>query len=181
MKKVLRPSIVLMALFALTAVAASAQDPEVLEARLRSYHEVPSVSTSGRGTFHATVSRNSDEIEYTLSYRNLQGNVLQAHLHFAEPGVNGGIMIFLCSNLGNGPAGTQPCPPGPTTISGTLTAAGMVNTAASQGISQGQFIEMLRAIRAGAVYANVHSNLFPGGEIRGQVLVLDGERTPEAE
>jgi CHRD domain-containing protein len=33
----------------------------------------------------------------------------------------------------------------------------------------GEFAELLAAIRAGYVYANVHSALFPGGEIRGQL------------
>jgi hypothetical protein len=38
--------------------------------------------------------------------------VTQAHIHFGPGRVNGGIMVFLCSNLGNGPEGTQPCPDG---------------------------------------------------------------------
>jgi hypothetical protein len=37
------------------------------------------------------------------------------HLHNANPGNNGGIVVFLCSNLGNTPVGAQvrPCPPSP--------------------------------------------------------------------
>jgi diadenosine tetraphosphatase ApaH/serine/threonine PP2A family protein phosphatase len=31
---------------------------------------------------------------------------------------------------------------------------------------------VLEAIRAGKAYANVHSNLSPGGEIRGQIKVV---------
>ena len=34
---------------------------------------------------------------------------------------------------------------------------------------------LLRAIRAGSTYANVHSSLWPGGEIRGQVQALDDD------
>ena len=30
-------------------------------------------------------------------------------------------------------------------------------------------------MRAGATYANVHSSLWPGGEIRGQVRTLDDD------
>jgi CHRD domain len=40
---------------------------------------------------------------------------------------------------------------------------------ASQGIAAGEFDELVRAIRAGVTYANVHSEKFPGGEIRGQI------------
>ena len=37
-----------------------------------------------------------------------------------------------------------------------------------QGIAAGQFAELVAAIRAGAVYANVHTPTYPNGEIRGQ-------------
>ena len=40
---------------------------------------------------------------------------------------------------------------------------------ANQGIAAGEFDELVRAIRAGVTYANVHSEKFPGGEIRGQI------------
>jgi hypothetical protein len=38
-----------------------------------------------------------------------------------------------------------------------------------QGITAGEFDEILAAIRAGKAYANVHSTTWPGGEIRGQL------------
>jgi hypothetical protein len=103
--------------------------------------------------------------------------VTQAHVHFAQRGVNGGIMVFLCSNLGNGPAGTQACPPAgtkdnPAVVTGTFDAADIIGGANAQGIAPGEFLKVLRAIRAGSAYANVHSDLFPGGEIRGQLLFL---------
>ena len=60
----------------------------------------------------ATLRASQDEIAYRLSYSALTGNVTQAHIHFGQAAVNGGISAFLCSNLGNGPAGTQACPPG---------------------------------------------------------------------
>ena len=40
---------------------------------------------------------------------------------------------------------------------------------AGQGIKPGEYAELLRAIRAGATYANVHSSLYPSGEIRAQL------------
>jgi hypothetical protein len=40
---------------------------------------------------------------------------------------------------------------------------------AAQGIAAGEFAELVRAIKAGATYVNVHSSLFPTGEIRGQI------------
>jgi CHRD domain len=139
----------------------------VIFVRLSGYEEVMAVSTPGRGVFQAQI--NSDQITYSLSYAELQGTVQQAHIHFGQFSVNGGIVAFLCTNLGNGPAGTQPCPPSPATITGTIHPADIVGGAAAQGIAAGQFDEVVAAIRNGIAYANVHSSIWPGGEIRAQL------------
>ena len=131
------------------------------------FEEVPALSTNGSGEFTLKINNAETELSYELSYSGLEGEVTQAHIHIGQSGVIGGIMLFLCSNLGNGPPGTQPCPPSPATVTGTLTAADVIGT--GQGIAAGEFAEVIRAIRAGATYVNVHSNLFPGGEIRSQI------------
>ena len=86
--------------------------------------------------------------------------------------MNGGIVVFLCSNLGNGPAGTPACPAAPGEVTGTLTADDMVALTA-QGIGAGQFREFRRAIRNGFTYVNIHSETFAGGEARGQLRLVD--------
>lgn len=142
---------------------------------LHGYEEVPSVSTVGNGDFEAKISRDGSRIDWELSYEDLEGAVQQAHIHFGQKGVNGGISVFLCTNLNNGPVGTQPCPPSPATISGTIFAAdvspNIPTTAAArtQGINTGEIKELIRAIRAGSTYVNVHSTTWPGGEIRSQI------------
>ena len=139
------------------------------------YEEVPSVSTTGNGEFNARINKTGDQVTYTLRYSDLEGAVQQAHIHIGNPGVNGGISVFLCTNLGNGPAGTQPCPAPPATISGTITAADVspnipaTQAARNQGLNTGEFDEFLAALRAGALYVNVHSTMWPGGEIRSQI------------
>ncbi|HEY2296064.1 MAG TPA: CHRD domain-containing protein [Thermoanaerobaculia bacterium] len=152
----------------LAAVPAGAQGGTAT-ARLRPFDEVPALSTGGGGHFSATISADGSEITYQLSYLNLSAAVLQSHLHFAQKGVNGGIMIFLCSNLGNGPAGTQTCPTGGGTISGTIHASDVIGGAFSQGVTPGDLNAVLRGLRIGVVYVNVHTTNFPGGEIRGQL------------
>lgn len=178
MKK--RVSLLLVTFFVLTLTLAFAAGFKNLSANLHPFNEVASVSSTASGRFEARINDN-DTITYTLSYSGLEGDVLQAHIHFGQRGVNGGISVFLCTNLGNGPAGTQACPPAPATITGTITAAdvspaGLSATAPAiaQGLGTGEFPELVRAIRAGKTYANVHSTKFPGGEARGQIGQSEG-------
>jgi hypothetical protein len=167
-----RKSVKVLALVALAVALALpvwAQGGGTGSTRLRAFEEVPAISSPGDGQFTVRIGGQGTSLSYQLSYRNLLGNVTQSHIHLAQRGVNGGIMIFLCSNLGNGPAGTQACPPSPGSVSGTIEADDVVAAAAAQGIAAGELGEALRAMRNGVTYVNVHSDLFPGGEIRGQL------------
>jgi hypothetical protein len=137
-----------------------------LHEQLTGYAEVPlALSTTGNGQFRAQLDEQAQEITYELSYADLEGNVTQAHIHFGSSSQAGGISVFLCTNLGNGPAGTQPCPAAPATITGTIRPADVIGPT-GQGIGAGQFNELINAIRAGKTYVNVHSSLYPPGEIR---------------
>ena len=133
------------------------------------------LSTTGNGTFDADISKDGTEITYRLSYAGLEGNVTQAHIHLGQAAQSGGISAFLCTNLGNGPAGTQLCPAAPATITGTIRAADVIGPA-GQGITAGQLNELVRAMNAGATYANVHTTLYPGGEIRAK---LDNDKSDD--
>lgn len=139
-------------------------------AHLIGYEEVPAVSTTGNASFRAELSPYGNQVNWELTYLSLEGNITQSHIHFGQRGVNGGIVVFLCTNLGNGPAGTQPCPPPPATIRGTFTATDVVGGATLQGIAPGEYAEVLRAMNAGATYVNIHSTLWAGGEVRSQIL-----------
>ena len=161
---------VLAALFALTQPVMAADQ---FGARLRGLEEVPSVSTPGQGFYLGTMNAAQTAMDYSIVYFDLRGVVTQSHIHIAQAGVNGGIVLYFCSNLAPPAApipNPPPCPNGPglNSVNGTLTALNVI-TQNGQGIGPGQFAEVIRAIRAGNSYANVHTDLFPGGEIRGQV------------
>lgn len=142
---------------------------EVVRARLAGVNEVPqTVSSEGRGRFRAVIDEDAQTITYSLAYSGTGSDVTQAHIHFGKFFVAGGISVFLCSNLGNGPAGTQACPLREGEVTGVLTPASVIGPA-GQGIAAGEFAEFIAAIRAGNTYANVHTTAFPGGEIRGQI------------
>jgi CHRD domain len=162
----------LIAVIAIVSVStiALAQGFKKISEFLNGYEETPSaVSTTGNGTFNAHISNDGSQIQWELSYADLEGAVQQAHIHFGRPATTGPISVFLCTNLGNGPAGTQPCPAPPATISGTITAVDVTNLANERGISAGELDELIQAIRSGSTYVNVHSTRWPGGEIRSQI------------
>ena len=147
---------------------------QVVTTHLVGYQETPqTINSAGSGSFVAKISEDGTSIEYELSYGGLSSTVLQSHIHFGRPATSGGIVLFLCTNLGNAPAtvpAPQACPAQPATITGTLTAANVI-ALAGQGIDSGSagFGEMLKAIRAGAAYVNVHTMSHPSGEIRGRL------------
>ena len=148
-----------------------------LSETLIGYQEVPAVSTTGHATFTADVSQDGQSIAWQLSYADIEGSVLQSHIHFGQRSVNGAIIVFLCTNLNNGPVGTQTCPASPNTISGTFArddvlcggCAPAPGNPFGQGIAAGEWEELVRAIDAGKTYANLHTNRWPGGEIRAQL------------
>lgn len=160
--------------FALVSAVAFAQGFLNFKESLTGYEEVPSVSTGASGQFNARIRKDST-IDWELSYSDLEGTVQQAHIHLGQPGVNGGISVFLCTNLGNGPAGIQPCPAPPATITGTIATADVSPNitatagARTQGLNTGEMDELIAAMRAGATYVNVHSTTWTGGEIRSQI------------
>lgn len=158
-------------------LAAGDEGKRSFKADLNGYNEVVgsssaidsgSVSTGARGIFRAKLRGNPPtHLEFELTYSDIEGGaVTQAHPHFAQRHVGGGIFGFLCG----GPKPACPTPGG--TVEGVWTAADIIGPA-GQGVAAGSFDEFVRALRAGAVYINVHSAgatpSFPEGEIRGQI------------
>jgi hypothetical protein len=175
MSSLTRPCAPALAGLALLAVSAAPAAAETARARMSPYNEVPAVSSTAEATFRATVSPDRQSIDYELTYAGLEADATQAHLHFGQRDVNGGISVWLCANpsttppVVTPPAGfDRPCPLRAGTVTGEIEPDDVVGPA-GQGIEPGAFEELLAALRAGKVYANVHSKKFPGGEIRGQV------------
>jgi CHRD domain len=165
-----RVRVLIMVMATLLGTATLARGEQMF-APLTGLEEVPVVSTAAVGYFIALTS--GDSIPYTLFYTQLQGTVTQAHIHVGQSGVNGGISFFLCQTATNpDPTGLSPQCPQEGTVQGTITAANVIGPTGAQQVSAGDFASVLSAIRAGAAYANVHTNLSTGGEIRGQVKVF---------
>ena len=67
-----------------------------------------------------------------------------------------------------GGGGKPACPNSEATVTGTVNASNVIGPA-GQGVTAGQFDEVIRAMRDGLSYANVHTTTFAAGEIRGQL------------
>jgi hypothetical protein len=168
-------SLALTISFAVPALA----EKDRFKARMDSDQEAPVCVSDATGKFDATISDDETTVSYTLSYDLTPGaTVQQAHIHIGQMGVSGGITVWLCQSGGTfiDPTGLAPtCVATPGTVTGTFTKANVVGPAA-QGIVGGaggatdeEFAQLLGAIRAKHTYANVHSNICPGGEARGQL------------
>jgi hypothetical protein len=133
-----------------------------LKAFLSGYQEVPALSTTGNGFFIAKL-KDPSTLEYKLSFSSLEGSPTLAHIHFGQPGVEGGIMANLCGD------GVKPACTLGQEITGTIIPADILDLT-TQGVEPGNFEEALRAIQSGNSYVNVISDVWTGGEIRGQIL-----------
>ena len=174
-----RATIVATAIFAVAATAFAFTDEGGRRFRefLKGTNEAAAVvSTTGSGTFRATINRDETEISYELTFKDLEGDVRQAHIHIGWPQNAGGIVLWLCDSAANPSptANTPECTANDPlnthagSATGTLTAAD-VQAQTANGIAAGEFAEIVRLIRAGRTYVNVHSTKFPPGEIRSQI------------
>lgn len=106
--------------------------------------ETPPVSTAGNGTLTATYNATTNLLSYTLTWTSLTGPPTAMHFHKAPVGVAGGVV--------NGIDGFS------ATAAGTLTATATIDETEEMDLMEGKF------------YVNIHTDLYPGGEIRGQLI-----------
>ena len=142
------------------------------------------IFSTGNGQLTLKINKQIREIAYELTYEfpnaadtPVVGTqfVNQAHFHFGQKHTTGAINVWLCQSLDNpAPAAVAPatpvCPSPSGTVAGRITPA-MVLAVPGQGFPGGEagFDALLAALQSNAIYGNVHTDRFPGGEIRGQV------------
>jgi CHRD domain-containing protein len=155
------------------AVARGGGNGGGFSARLDGWQEVPSQVTSGDGSFQARVIRVEGDlaIEYVLRYEDLEGPAGAAHIHIGSKHENGAVSAFLC-----GGGGEDPCPPTEGEVDGVILRSEVSpgGSSTAQGVGPGEIEDLIRAMRRGETYANVHTfggppPRAPGGEIRGQI------------
>lgn len=133
-------------LVTLVCLGASALAQNYYAATLGSAQEVP---VNGSSATVWGIIRNdvgTDLVHIFVHYEGQAGSAASAHMHLGLPGTNGGVVVAL-------------------TAIGTNTLTGQANIG----------VVLTPAHEAGAMYLNLHSTGFPGGEIRGQVVVATAQ------
>ena len=169
-----RLRILIMVGVGLLATATMAKADQI-RALLTGYEETPAaVSTTGRGEFQAVIDDDGQSIRYRETFSGLQGTITQSHIHVGQLSIQGSVVIFLCQTSTNpDPTGLAPQCPQQGTVTGRITAANVIaGSIATQQLAAGDLAAIITAIRAGSAYANVHTSLSPGGEIRGQIRTV---------
>lgn len=125
----------------LTAVPCFAETM-AFKAALSPQAEVPPhADLKGSGTLEATFDAAAMTLNYSVSYAGLTGPATMAHFHGAAPaGKNAGVMVPVAGSLASPIKGTA-----------TLTP------------------EQVKALEAGELYFNIHTDANKAGELRGQV------------
>ena len=128
-------------------------------ATLSGSNEAPPVAATGAGGF-ATVTINvaAQTVEWVVDVYNLPSGVTAGHIHAGGAGVAGPVVVNFTVpvNASND-----------FRIAGTARATDVVARQA-QGVNS--FEDLIQAIMTGNAYVNVHSQVNPGGEIRGQLV-----------
>jgi CHRD domain len=156
------------------AIAHGGKDHDSIRVHMKGFEEAPAVISGASGLLELDINDAAGSIAYELTYQGLEGTVTQAHIHIGQKNVSGGIAIWLCQTAANPApaavaAATPQCPgPNAGTVAGTLNATSVIGPTA-QAVPVGAFADVIKAIRAGKAYGNVHSTAAPGGEVRGQI------------
>ena len=124
---------------------------------LRGSEEVPPVSTTARGNFVAVLSNDGRSIRFRLVVEDIR-NAMVAHIHLGIRGENGPVVVFLAGPL------SRPVSVRRGVVTGTIRRNDLVGPLQGQSLAR-----LIREMRAGNTYVNVHTMQNPNGEIRGQI------------
>jgi Cu/Zn superoxide dismutase len=135
---------VIAALLAVIVFAGPALASTRVTTTLSGANETPPNASTATGVFNARVTPYKGKLCYTLSWEGLSSNAIAAHIHEAPPGTAGPIVV-------------------PLTVA---SATSGTTTECKTGLDHALLRQIAR--HPTRYYVNVHSENFPGGEIRGQ-------------
>ena len=133
----------LLAASAMTFAAISGASAEMISlgGALSGKNDIPPNDTTGSGMAEATYDTETKTLSWKVTYEGLTGPAMAAHIHGPAPsGGNAGVMIGFES--ANSP----------------IEGSAVLDDAKAE------------AVLAGHTYVNIHTQAYPGGEIRGALV-----------
>lgn len=137
---------------------------EALEfaAELDAAQEVPPVESRATGEAEYQLVEDGTHLQFWHEFRSLH-SIVAAHLHLAPEGENGPVVASLLSS--DFDPDSREGRRARRGFEGELTAADLTGPLAGQPLDA-----LIGAIQDGEVYINIHSEDYPSGEIRGQLM-----------
>ena len=147
-------------LFTLLLSAQAHAQTLIYTATLSGSNEAPPVPATGAGGL-ATITLNltAQTLDWVVDVFNLPSGVTAGHIHAGGVGVAGPVVVNFTVPTGSS---NDFC------ITGTARPADVV-ARQPQGVNTWE--DLVQAILTGHAYVNVHSQVNPGGEIRGQLVL----------
>ncbi|QKS70015.1 CHRD domain-containing protein [Paenalkalicoccus suaedae] len=142
----------------------AAHEGQSFMAEMTPDQEVHDVDSDASGHIHIQVSEDGESLDFEVEAYDLTGT-MAGHLHSGAAGENGPVELFLFEN-------DEPMDYDGEVASGTLSADDLVGELSWEEFSM--------ALVAGDIYANLHTDTYPDGEIRGQ-LMSDGDEAEEGD
>ena len=143
---------------------AKAQEGQSFSATLSGSDEVPPTESNSTGTAKFQVNENNSQVSYWVNITGIK-KVNQAHIHNGTSGVNGDIVATL--SKGKSAKGDDRPP--------QIGFAGNITKDDLQGPMKGKEIsDLVTLMSDGGAYANVHTDKYPKGAIRGQIASTSG-------
>jgi hypothetical protein len=125
-------------------------EPVVFGADLTADQEPDPVDSNGSGSGSFTLNAERTQLEFDVMASGLSGPVIGAHFHVGPPGVSGGIVFNL----------------GPFVVE----TAGTVLLVGTTTLADWDLADPVEALLDGEIYVNLHTDLGPAGELRGQLI-----------
>ncbi len=119
--------------------------------------EVPAITTKAKGEADFMVSKDGKELIYVLKLKNIE-NVMAAHIHAGKKGEEG----VPVAGLFAGPKKEGKF--SGVLAKGTITDKDLVGPLAGKTID-----DLVKMIKDGDAYVNVHTTRVPAGELRGEI------------
>lgn len=149
MKKVIIPILVAVACFSLLSCKKDSDEPENIITKtvtLSGAQEVPAVTTNATGTMNLTYNKDTKKLDWTVTWSNLSSNSTMAHFHGPASPTTTAPAVVVFTNF-------------PTTsTSGTYNGTITLDATTEAPLLANQW------------YVNIHSQNFPAGELRGNII-----------